>query len=289
MGLADRNYMRGDPGSPRVPATNLLLGVFVGIFVLGLVADAARANFLGWMPLRDQGFAPWSWVTYALVHGGIFHLAGNGFSLWFVGPIVEAEQGRATFWRVLLVGTLAGALAWWLTGLGSVRHGEMIGASAAIAALLVYGLADRRDEGVTILLFFFLPVSMRIRWLLRGLWAISLCGWVFSELPGHHTWTFWQPVWRTDVAHSAHLGGLLAGSAMVWLARRREDGRFQIQQTTEPAAAASFVVKPTAPITSATDARAELDRLLDKISAEGFGSLTPEERLRLESLSSRLR
>ena len=76
---------------------------------------------------------------------------------------------------------------------------------------------------------------------------------------------------------------------MVWLARRREDGRFQIQQTTEPAAAASFVVKPTAPITSATDARAELDRLLDKISAEGFGSLTPEERLRLESLSSRLR
>lgn len=289
MGIADRNYMRGEPGAPRIPATNLLLGVLVGLFVLGMVEDAARADFLGWMPLRDQGFAPWSWVTYALVHGGIFHLAGNGFSLWFVGPIVEAEQGRAVFWRVLLVGTLAGALAWWLTGIGAVRHGEMIGASAAISALLVYGLANRKDEGVTVLLFFFLPVPMRIRWLLRGLWAISICGWVFAELPGQHDWGFWRPVWRSDVAHSAHLGGLLAGAALVRMARRREERRFQVQQTIEPPVAASPSVRPSTPMTSATDARAELDRLLDKISAEGFGSLTAEERLRLESLSSRLR
>ena len=289
MGIADRNYMRGEPGAPRVPATHLVLGLLVGFFVLGMVEQAAGADFLGWMPLRDQGFAPWSWVAYALIHGGIFHLAGNGFSLWFVGPIVEAEQGRAVFWRVLLAGTLAGALAWWLTGLGAVRHGEMIGASAAVSALLVYGLADRKNEGVTVLLFFFLPVPMRIRWLLRGLWAVSLCGWLFAELPGQHDWRLWRPVWHTDVAHSAHLGGLLAGTALVWLARRREAGRFQVQQTIRPAAAASSLVSPPAPIASATDARAELDRLLDKISAEGFGSLTAEERLRLESLSSRLR
>lgn len=281
--------MRGEPGAPRIPATNLVLGVLVGFFVLGLVAEAAHTDFLGWMPLRSEGFAPWTWVTYALIHGGIFHLAGNGFSLWFVGPLVEAEQGRAVFWRVLLVGTLAGAFAWWLTGFGGLGQGEIIGASAAISAMLVYGLADRQDERVTVLLFFFLPVPMRIRWLLRGLWAISVCGWLFSELPGQHNWQLWRPVWHSDVAHSAHLGGLIAGTVLVRMARRREERHFQVQQTTRPADVAPSFVSQPAPITSATDARAELDRLLDKISAEGFGSLTAEERLRLESLSTRLR
>jgi len=290
MGLADRTYMRGEPGSSRVPATHLALGVLVGVFILGLIADAAHARFLDWLPLRGEGVAPWTWLTYALVHAGIFHLAGNGFSLWFVGPLVEAEEGRAVFWRVLLVGTLAGAFAWWLTGLGGQGPREIIGASAAVAALLAYGLRDRHDEQVTILLFFIIPVPMSIRWLMRGLWAISLCGWIFSELPGEHDWALWRPVWHSDVAHSAHLGGLLAGAAMAWLVRRREDRRIVVvsPETIRPAGGATQE-RPSAPVPSATDARVELDRLLDKISAEGFGSLTPDERRRLESLSSRLR
>lgn len=287
MGVADRTYMRGEPGSSRVPATHLTLGVLVGVFVLGLVAEAARAGWLSWMPLDGSGFRPWSWVTYALVHAGVFHLIGNGFTLWFVGPIVEAEQGRAAYWRVLLAGTLAGALAWWLTGLGGPGQGELIGASAAVAALLAYGLADRQDDQVTVLVFFVIPVPMRIRWLMRGLWGISLCGWLFSELPGVHDWPFWHPVWRSEVAHSAHLGGLLAGTALVWSARRRE-ARGLVVQTTQPPIVA-HVMRPAAPMTSVSDARAELDRLLDKISAEGFGSLSADERARLESLSARLR
>lgn len=290
MGLADRTYMRGEPGGSRVPATHLVLGVLVGVFVLGMVAEAARADWLGWMPLRSGGFAPWTWVTYALVHAGVFHLMGNGFTLWFVGPLVEMERGRPAFWRVLLLGVLAGALTWWLTGLGGRGHGEMIGASAAVAALLVYGLADRQDDQVTVLLFFVIPVPMRIRWMLRGLWAISFCGWLFSELPGEHDWAFWRPVWHGEIAHSAHLGGLLAGAALVWADRRREASRFSVvtAETTRPSGGA-IPSRPIVSVTSATEARAELDRLLDKISAEGFGSLTPDERQRLESLSSRLR
>jgi hypothetical protein len=40
---------------------------------------------------------------------------------------------------------------------------------------------------------------------------------------------------------------------------------------------------------SPAQARAELDRLLDKISAKGFGSLTESEKRKLEELSTRLR
>jgi hypothetical protein len=45
---------------------------------------------------------------------------------------------------------------------------------------------------------------------------------------------------------------------------------------------------PGRPLTSA-QARAEMDMLLDKISAGGFGSLTVSEKRRLEELSARLR
>lgn len=290
MGLADRNYMRGEPVGPSRPATHVILGLLVGIFVLDLVSQASGAGLLGWMPLRDHGFAPWSWLSYALLHAGVLHLAANGFTLWFVGPILEAEHGRAAFWRVFLAGTLGGALAWWLTGLGGQGGGEMIGASAAVAALMVYGLESRKGELVTILLFLVIPVPIRIRWLLRGLWGISLCGWLFAELPGEHQWVLWKPVWQVGIAHSAHLGGLLAGSMMLWLDRRREAPALEVvTPQTIRAARVAPPEAPLAPMPSATDARAELDRLLDKISAEGFGSLTPEERARLESLSSRLR
>lgn len=290
MGLADRTYMRGEPGGPRTPATHLVLGLLVGVFVLGMVGEAARAGFIDWMPLRAGGFAPWTWVTYALVHAGVFHLAANGFTLWFVGPLIESEHGRAAFWRVWLAGTLAGALGWWLTGLGSADRAPIVGASAAVAAMMVYGLADRKDQRVTILLFFVIPVPISIRWLLRATWAISLCGWVFAELPGEHNWAFWRPVWQVDIAHSAHLGGLLAGSLLLWADRRRQAPPLTVQsgQTSRADRGASLVEAP-APMAPVSDARAELDRLLDKISAEGFGSLTADERSRLESLSSRLR
>jgi hypothetical protein len=53
----------------------------------------------------------------------------------------------------------------------------------------------------------------------------------------------------------------------------------------------SYAEAPERPRTglSPAQARAEMDRLLDKISAQGFGSLTEAEKRRLEELSARLR
>jgi hypothetical protein len=128
---------------------------------------------------------------------------------------------------------------------------------------------------------------MRIRWVLRALWIVTLCGWIFAELPSRHTWSFWQSAWDSDVAHSAHLGGLIAGAVMAWAAERKGPPRLIIQTNDELEDAP--YLKATQPTLTSADARIEMDRLLDKISTGGFGSLTPAERQRLEQLSNRLR
>jgi membrane associated rhomboid family serine protease len=292
MGVADRTYMRGAPEGRVVPATHLVLGVLVGFFILGLVAHSSRTGFLGWMQLQTPGAQPWQWLTYALLHGDFWHLLGNGLILWWVGPLVEAAHGRAGLARILVLGTLAGAVAWFLTGLGGSAGSILIGASAAVLAAMALGLDGREDESVTLLLFFFLPVTLKVRWVMAFIWVTSACGWAFSELPGRHEWAAWSPAWNSSIAHSAHLGGLVVG----WLAARRvraaAETRLVIQEAPVLPAVrvrSAQAAGPPPPEAPSLGARAELDGLLDKISAEGFGSLTPGERRRLDELSQRLR
>ena len=124
----------------------------------------------------------------------------------------------------------------------------------------------------------------------------TVLGWAFSEFPGRHDWPGWKGAWTDNIAHSAHLGGLIFG----WLAWRylnRTNWAPSYAQVQEPmptdAPSPAFEtpteVNPSSrPLTSA-QARAEMDSLLDKISAGGFGSLTAGEKRRLEELSARLR
>ncbi len=277
--------------------TTWTLIVLFGFFVLNLIQESAGTNFLGWAALHETSPRPWQWLTHGLLHFDFWHLLFNGLSLWWVGRIVEENYGVSTYIKTLTLGVLVGALSWWLTGLNGLRlDGALIGISAGVYALLIVALLDRLDEQVTLLLFFILPVTLRIRWLIWALTLFALGGWLFSELPGRHQWTYWQPAWNANsanrIAHSAHLGGLIAGW-FIWrylnqinyfrgfaLFKRKSSSLTPINPHAQPSRTAPRALDSS---------RAELDRLLDKISAGGFGSLTPEEKRKLEELSARLR
>ena len=305
MGIGDRAYMRGS-SAPRTPIsiTAWVVGILVGFFILNLIQESAKANFLGWMPIAKDSLEPWRWLTYGLLHQDWLHLLGNCLILWWTGSIVEKEFGGRVFLWTLAVGILTGAAAWFLTGIGEIPKLDaatgkaipLIGISAGVYALMLVALLDKLDHQITLLLFFFLPVTLKVRWLLIVVSLFTVLGWVFSEFPGRHDWLGWKPAWADTIAHSAHLGGLLFG----WLAWRylnRTNWAPSYAQVQEPmptdAPSPAFEtpteVNPSSrPLTSA-QARAEMDRLLDKISAGGFGSLTVGEKRRLEELSARLR
>ncbi len=47
--------------------------------------------------LECNPFEPWQLITYAFLHGGIWHLAGNMFALLIFGPEVERVLGAQRF------------------------------------------------------------------------------------------------------------------------------------------------------------------------------------------------
>ena len=297
MGIGDRAYMRNqrlarDP----ISVTAWTVGILVGFFILTLVQESAHADFLDWMPLTENKPAVWQWLSYALLHGGFWHLLGNCLVLWWTGATVEKEQGPVIFLKVLVGGALIGALTWYLSGLGGSQNGALIGLSAGVYALMLVALLDKLEHQITLLLFFFLPVTLKVRWLLTALWLFALLGWAFSELPGRHDWLGWKAAWTDSLAHSAHLGGLVFG----WLAwrylNRTSQAPFyaQVQEPMSTNAPSPAIEPETEGFPSGSpptpgQARAEMDKLLDKISSGGFGSLTADEKRRLEELSARLR
>ncbi|MEI6597752.1 MAG: rhomboid family intramembrane serine protease [bacterium] len=290
MGIEDRGYMRKTISFHRgISATAGTIIVLFGFFVLNLIQESAGTNFLGWAALHETAPQFWQWLSHGLLHFDFWHLLFNGLGLWWVGKIVEENYGVSTYFKTLSAGVLIGALTWWLTGLGGPRlDGALIGISAGVYALLIVALLDRLDEQVTILIFFILPVTLRIRWLLWALTLFALGGWLFSELPSRHQWAQWHPAWNSNhIAHSAHLGGLLAGW-LIWRYLNQIDffSGFALYKRS-PSSPNPIKSHPKSPSTD--HSRAELDRLLDKISAGGFGSLTPEEKSKLEELSARLR
>ena len=308
MGIGDRTYMRDQrPAREPISVTAWVVGVLVAFFILTLIQESAGANFLGWAMLRESAPLVWQWLTYALLHNEFWHLLGNCLILWWTGAIVEREHGPRVLLAVLASGTLFGALVWALTGLGGDRSGLLVGISAGVYALMLVALLDKLDHQITLLLFFFLPVTLKVRWLLIAITLFTVLGWAFAELPGRHAWPQWHAAWNDSIAHSAHLGGLVLG----WLAYRRlNQTNLRVQdaqgyvKTSEPDDASAIARDAYAAeeISSGTNneakspasltkgqARAELDTLLDKISAGGFGSLTVGEKRRLEELSARLR
>lgn len=308
MGIGDRAYMRNQrPAREPISATAWVVGVLVAFFILNLIQESAGADLLGWAMLRESSPMAWQWLTHAVLHDGFWHLLGNCLVLWWTGAIVEREHGPRVLLAILAAGTLFGAFAWALTGLGGDRSGMLIGISSGVYALMLVALLDKLDHEITLLLFFFLPVTLKVRWLLIAITLFTVLGWAFAELPGRHVWPQWHAAWNDSIAHSAHLGGLLFG----WLAYRRlNQTNLSVQDAPRQASSsdaddarsiardayaaeensegADNEVKSPSNLTKG-QARAELDMLLDKISAGGFGSLTVGEKRRLEELSARLR
>jgi hypothetical protein len=215
------------------------------------------------------------------LHGGPLHLAFNLLALFVFGSDVEERMGgRAFIGYYLLCGMGGAALSYALALV--LRSGITVGASGAIfgvALAFAWFWPERR------IYVFPLPVPVPVRWLIAFLVAVSLVLAVAGATDG--------------VAHLAHLGGFAAG----FLYLRTQDWRLaraerRLRRVSEP----GVLVHPAAraargtPVSTARRDRpernvtqAEIDRVLDKISASGMASLTPAERKFLKEMSQKMR
>lgn len=158
----------------------------------------------GLVPADPQ---PWSWLTHMFLHGDLGHLLGNMLFLWLVGYVLESGAGHLRFLGLYLGGGLLAVGLFWALNRSSST--PLIGASGAISGImgamcLMYGLY--RIKVFINLGFFFHYVSLP---------ALALLPfWLGKEI------YYMLSYPESNVAFTAHIGGLLGGAFLGWSNRR---------------------------------------------------------------------
>jgi membrane associated rhomboid family serine protease len=255
----------------------IIANAVVLLLLLTVFTSPALLSRLAFDPAHALA-RPWTFITYMFVHGGLLHLLGNMLMLFVFGSPVETRMGsRAFLLYYLYCGVGAALLALGLSGLTSIP--PFLGASGAVLGL---GLAFATFWPDAELILFPFPIPVRARTLV----AILAGADVFFAIRSNNS---------DGIAHVAHLGGLAAGFLffrLQGLSRRGQSAppqpveRVVMVQSGVPEASRPMPAAPVARRRVNTDpVAAEVDRVLDKISAQGLGSLTPAERRFLDEVA----
>jgi membrane associated rhomboid family serine protease len=194
------------------------------------------------------------------LHGSLMHIGFNMLAFYFFAPRVEARLGSRDFTILYFLSGISGALLSFVLAPAS----PIIGASAGVfGVMLAFAHYWPHD---LIYVWGVLPIPARILVLITT--ALTL--WAgFSGAGG-------------AVAHFAHLGGFAGAFLYVhWLDRARGQFRRRVTAAPKPTHVGDYRAIDRSAIHEVN--RAEVDRILDKISAKGIDSLTPEERLFLSN------
>ncbi|MHB1037296.1 MAG: rhomboid family intramembrane serine protease [Pirellulales bacterium] len=282
MGLYDREYYREEQprgfslagAGNRTMVTNLVL-VTVAIFVIDQFTPATGpgrrwlSDFLAVQ--ADTLFHPWEWwrfITAGFVHdpSNVTHIGFNMLVLWMFGREVEMVYGRWELLRLYLTMLGLASVVWAITEVvqGNVNT-FLVGASGAVTGVVIlFALNFPRR---TLLLFFVLPVPA---------WVAAI-GMVLLD--------FFGAIRPGQVAHSAHLAG--AAFAFVYYQAGWNLGRLVPRNFSLPRFKPRPKLRLHDPQPREEALSESVDRILEKISREGEGSLTKAERRTLEEASRR--
>ncbi len=296
MGVAGRDYMKDESGSrgrwspgrvtwTLIAVNGLLWILFSASFNAGsngpwrsLVPRDGLAGFIyDHLVLHtDEVFASgriWQLFTAFWIHDwlSVSHVFWNMLLLFFFGRSVESDLGARGFLKLYIGGGLVASVI--LTGYTYVTGvpAAGFGASGAVYAVMVW-LACMHPRR-TILLFFILPLQL---WVAVGVFMV-----------GKEVLDLTQHVGNAGSA-VAHLAGAAWGLAYFrffprwgsthgpggWIVKFRRKRARAIEAHKQQDEAA---------------VKARVDALLTKISTEGMGALTEEEKSFLQEASKRFR
>lgn len=179
----------------------IVINVIVWVAQLFLDRTIGLTNILGLYSYDSYYFSPYQLVTYMFAHasydplGGIVisHIAFNMLTLWMIGSTLESIWGPKRF----LIFYLACGLAAGVAEMFLVRGGLAVGASGAIMGVL--GAFAYLFPNTEFYIFGMLPLKAKFLVLIYA--ALDL----FGGLGGS----------GDQVAHFAHLGGLVMGFIIV--------------------------------------------------------------------------
>lgn len=188
----------------RTPYMNyFLIAANVVIFLLSMhivIDPASRQRILDLRPeatpfmLLPDFPNTWQFVTYAFLHGGLMHIAGNMFFLFMFGNNVNDKLGNIGYLCFYLGGAVFSGIGYTL-----ISSNPILGASGAVAAVTGAYLVLFPKTLITVVYWFFFIGTVEI----QALYFIAL------------KLIFWDNVLTADpnqnIAYNAHLAGYAYG------------------------------------------------------------------------------
>lgn len=273
------------------PAIKILLisniAFFVGFGFLSSfrIGDVPIGNYIEYqfslLPI-GSGFQIWQLFTYMFLHADIVHLLFNMLPLWMFGSELEDIWGTKKFLIYYITCGVGAAIANLFIAPVFNQIGPTVGASGAVfGILLAFGMLfpDR------LVFLFFFPIPIKAKYFVIYYIVIE----IFS-------------IGSIDnIAHIAHLGGAAVGLLMLMIdgsvggfvkqnqnfskpifrsEPRRSSKIFQSYQNISDAKIIEEEKKE--------NNQAKIDTILDKISKNGYQSLTADEKKFLFEESKRM-
>lgn len=210
--------LRDTTPSRSYPVVNTaLIGINVAVFFYQTTLGAATEQFLytyGMVPARYSdprwgeyfglGQQIFAFFSFMFLHGGLWHLIGNMWSLWIFGDNVEDHMGPL---RYLVFYLLCGILSGVTHLLFNLKSGvPTIGASGAIAGVMgAYFILFPRARILTLVPIVIIPFFFEIpAKIFLGIWF----AFQFLSAAGSHGVA-------SGVAWWAHIGGFVIGVVLL--------------------------------------------------------------------------
>ncbi|MBO7469620.1 MAG: rhomboid family intramembrane serine protease [Bacteroidales bacterium] len=243
------------------------------------------SQYLGLHYIGASDFRPYQFVTYMFMHGSFAHLFFNMFALWMFGNSIENVWGPKRFLIFYFVCGIGAGLTQELVqhiqfsdliqNYQYVRMGNRsipvdeylnmvttVGASGAVyGILLAFGMMWPNSR---IYIYFAIPVKAK--------WFVIIYGLIelfsgFSSVD--------------NVAHFAHLGGMIFGLGLILYWRYKAgiwDPKFNIRFNKNNDFGGSRPKSDWDYNKERAEDQKKTDEILDKISKGGYDSLTDEEK-----------
>ena len=181
-------------GVTQPPVSLSIIFACAAVFLMGNLSPA-----LALWPLQSGHFGPWQLLSYAFLHGSFNHIFFNMFGVWMFGLQLERSWGSRRFTLFYLVCVAGAGITQLVVQQLSGSFWPTIGASGAVFGLLLaYGVMWPENR----VMLLFLPVPIKAKWFVLIYGAVELLFGVTQTMP--------------NVAHFAHLGGLLFGAGLLW-------------------------------------------------------------------------
>lgn len=260
------------------------------MYVASFVVERYGINltsFLGLHFFMASDFRLYQFLTYLFMHGSLGHLFFNMFALWMFGRIIEQVMGQQRFFIYYFVCGIGAGLTQELaqyiqfclimpevSGFPSEQLAHVlnawntVGASGAIyGILLAFGMTFPEERMFIIPI----PFPIKAKYFVVGYAVIEL----LSAMRG-----------SDNVAHMAHLGGMLFGLILLLYWRHPGGWQSRLRKWWENRRRPKMRVhQGKSKFSDEMDYNArqqarqqELDRILEKVKRRGYGSLSEEEK-----------